>query len=101
MSFAHLAAIVINLRIADFSQTPVPISIPNLRNVVCPADRAPPDRDLRCRLALAGTLPAGLELGREGKPLLSRQEPWPNVQVHTRRSLSPMAADRAELEVGR
>ena len=46
---------------------------------------AAPERDLRCKAALAGTLLAGLELARNGGLLLEQDRPWATIQVQHRR----------------
>ncbi|MDP9104051.1 MAG: hypothetical protein M3N05_08615, partial [Pseudomonadota bacterium] len=38
-----------------------------------------PEKELRCRAALASTFLAGLELAREGNLALQQEQPWRNV----------------------
>ena len=40
-----------------------------------------PDRDLRCRVAVAGTFLAGLELTRDGSIAVQQQVAWASIQV--------------------
>jgi segregation and condensation protein A len=44
-------------------------------------DEDGPDRDLRCRAALASTLVAGLELARGGSVSLGQSGPWQPIQL--------------------
>ncbi len=44
-------------------------------------DVAAPDRELRCRAAVASTLLAGLELARQGDVVLGQPEPWQDVTL--------------------
>ena len=47
---------------------------------------AVPERELRCRAAVASTLLAGLELARDGGVLLEQDRPWTAIQVQQRRA---------------
>jgi len=44
-------------------------------------DREGPDRELRCRAALASTFLGGLELARAGELGLQQEQPWRNIEV--------------------
>jgi segregation and condensation protein A len=46
-----------------------------------PVDARAPDRELRCRAALASTLLAGLELAREGALTLEQKASWEEIEV--------------------
>ena len=46
---------------------------------------AAPERELRCRAAVASTLLAGLELARDGGVLLEQERPW--IAIHARRAI--------------
>lgn len=54
-----------------------------------PADA--PERDLRCRVAVAGTFLAGLELTREGSIAVEQDAAWSPIQV--RRARGPSVTD--------
>ncbi len=43
-----------------------------------------PDRERRCRAAVASTLLAGLELARQGDVALDQEVPWASIAVHSR-----------------
>jgi segregation and condensation protein A len=47
-------------------------------------DARMPERELRCRTALASTFLAGLELAREGALQLDQLEPWQDIQLRSR-----------------
>jgi len=47
-------------------------------------DVAAPDRELRCRAAVASTLLAGLELARQGTLMVEQEVPWASIAVHPR-----------------
>ncbi len=51
-----------------------------------------PERDLRCRVAVAGTFLAGLELAREGCLEVQQQAPWQAIQVRTPGPVHTVAA---------
>ena len=42
---------------------------------------AAPERELRCRAAVASTFLAGLELARDGGVLLEQDRPWTTIQA--------------------
>ena len=44
-----------------------------------------PERELRCRAAVASTLLAGLELARDGRLMLDQPVPWAAIQVQHRK----------------
>ncbi len=48
---------------------------------VPPVDRETPERELRCRAALASTFLAGLELAREGRVRVEQERTWQNIVV--------------------
>jgi len=45
-------------------------------------DAKAPDRERRCRAAVASTLLAGLELARQGDIALDQEVPWASIAVH-------------------
>ena len=47
-----------------------------------------PERDLRCRVAVAGTFLAGLELTREGSVVVQQETAWATIQVSPGRAIS-------------
>lgn len=47
-------------------------------------DANAPDRERRCRAAVASTLLAGLELARQGDIALDQEVPWASIAVHPR-----------------
>ena len=51
-----------------------------------------PERELRCRVAVAGTFLAGLELTREGTAAVQQETAWAPIQV--RRALGSNATDQ-------
>ncbi len=55
---------------------------------------ATPERDLRCKAAVASTLLAGLELARDGGVLLEQDRPWTAIQVQQHRPNGTSEADR-------
>ena len=55
---------------------------------------AAPERELRCRAAVASTLLAGLELARDGRLVLDQTVPWIATQVQHRRPNDGSQADR-------
>ena len=55
---------------------------------------AAPERELRCRAAVASTLVAGLELARDGGVLLEQDRPWTTIQVQQRRPDDGTQVDR-------
>ena len=50
-----------------------------------------PNRELRCRVAVAGTFLAGLELTREGSVAVEQEMVWASIQV--RRGEGPISSD--------
>jgi len=52
-----------------------------LRTFLPKIDATAPDRERRCRAAVAGTLLAGLELARQGDIVLNQPEPWQDIAV--------------------
>lgn len=52
-----------------------------LRIFLPAVDRSTPERELRCRAALASTFVAGLELAREGALQLDQLVPWREIQL--------------------
>jgi len=58
-------------------------------------DAKAPDRERRCRAAVASTLLAGLELARQGNVALDQEVPWATIALHPPRTV---VADR-EAEV--
>ena len=50
-----------------------------------------PERALRCRVAVAGTFLAGLELTRDGSVTVQQQMVWASIQV--RRGEGPISSD--------
>lgn len=56
-----------------------------------------PDRALRCRAAVAGTLVGGLELARDGALTLQQDGAWTPIEVHrgnAQRAEEPVTTDR-------
>ena len=51
-----------------------------------------PEQELRCRVAVAGTFLAGLELAREGCLEVQQQAPWQAIQVRTPGPVHTVAA---------
>ena len=47
-----------------------------------------PERDLRCRIAVAGTFLAGLELTRDGIVVVQQETAWATIQVSPGRAVS-------------
>ncbi len=54
-------------------------------------DGAAPDRELRCRAAVASTLLAALELARQGTLTTEQDDLWSPIAIHRR---DPTAADQ-------
>jgi segregation and condensation protein A len=55
-----------------------------LRTFLPHVDAKAPDRERRCRAAVASTLLAGLELARQGDIALDQEMPWASIAVHPR-----------------
>jgi len=55
-----------------------------LRSFLPKIDAEAPDRERRCRAAVASTLLAGLELARQGDVALGQEVPWASIAVHPR-----------------
>ena len=53
-----------------------------------------PERDLRCKAALASTLLAAMELARDGGVLLDQDRPWTAIQAQPRRPDDGTQVDR-------
>ena len=53
-----------------------------------------PEREVRCRAAVASTFIAGLELARDGGVLLKQDRPWTAIQVQQRRPNGASETDR-------
>ena len=51
-----------------------------------------PERDLRCRVAVAGTFLAGLELVRDGSIEVQQETAWASIQVGRGQGLTPSEA---------
>ncbi len=54
-----------------------------LRSFLPRIDAKAPDRERRCRAAVASTLLAGLELARQGDVALDQEVPWASIAVHS------------------
>ena len=50
-----------------------------------------PQRELRCRVAVAGTFLAGLELTRDGSIAVNQEVAWTSIHVRTGAELSDQA----------
>ena len=48
-----------------------------------------PERELRCRVALAGTFLAGLELTRDGCIVIEQEIAWSLIQIRRGQTLIP------------
>jgi len=55
-----------------------------LRSFLPKIDATAPDRERRCRAAVASTLLAGLELARQGDVALDQEVPWASIAVYPR-----------------
>ncbi len=50
-----------------------------------------PERELRCRVAVAGTFLAGLELTRDGSIAVQQEMAWTSIQVRRGQGLHPVS----------